>query len=80
MKRVLQMEMGHTMILSSSMTLVTRKKIYSKNMRPPRTLLIFHLQEAMEMMTKSNMRKRSTMAQNRPLLLTCTALKSLIRP
>lgn len=41
----------------------------------PSILLIFHLQAAMEMMTKRSMMKRSTMAQNRPLLLTATGCK-----
>lgn len=44
----------------------------------PSTLFIFHLQEAMEMMTKSSMRKSSTMAQNSPLLLTATGEKLLM--
>lgn len=60
------------------MTLTTRKTKYSKNIRKPRLLLILHLQAAMDMMTNSSMRKRRTMAQNRPLLLTSTGLKSLI--
>lgn len=41
----------------------------------PSTLFIFHLQEAMEMMTKRSMRKSSTMAQKSPLLLTATGPK-----
>ncbi|MCJ8749092.1 hypothetical protein PDJAM_G00172170, partial [Pangasius djambal] len=44
-------------------------------MMKPSSLLIFHLQAAMEMMTKRSMRKRSTMAQKRPLLLTATGCK-----
>lgn len=64
------------MILSSSMTLTTRNTKYSRNMRKPSILLIFHLQTAMEMMTKRSMRKSRTMAQNRPLLLTATEEKS----
>lgn len=70
--------MGQTIILSSSMTLTTRKTKYSKNISKPRLLLILHLQAAMDMMTNSSMRKRRTMAQNRPLLLTSTGFKSLI--
>lgn len=65
------------MILSSSITLTTRKTKYSKNMSDPRSLLIFHLHTPMEMMTKRSMRKSRTMAQNRPLLLTATGLRSL---
>lgn len=41
----------------------------------PRTLFIFHLQDAMEMMTKRSMMKSNTMAQKRPLLLTATGAK-----
>lgn len=41
----------------------------------PSTLFIFHLQAAMEMMTKRSMRKSSTMAQKSPLLVTATGAK-----
>lgn len=73
-----QMETGQVMILSSSITLTTRNTKYSRNMSKPSILLIFHLQTAMEMMTKRSMRKSRTMAQNRPLLLTVTGEKSFI--
>lgn len=43
----------------------------------PNALFIFHLETPMEMITNSSIRKRSTMAQNRPLLLTATGWKSL---
>lgn len=44
----------------------------------PRYLFIFHLQDAIERITKSSMMKRRTMAQNSPLLLTATGDKLLI--
>lgn len=72
-----QMVTGHLMTLSSSMTLTTRKTKYSMNMMKPSSLLMRHLQAAMEMMTKRSMRKRSTMAQKRPLELTCTGFSPL---
>lgn len=74
-----QMDTGQEMILSSSMTLTTRKTKYSMNMMDPSSLLMRHLQAAMEMMTNSSMRKRRTMAQKSPLELTCTGLISLIK-
>lgn len=67
------------MTLFSSMTLTTRKTKYNMNMMKPSSLLMRHLQAAMEMMTKRSMRKRSTIAQKRPLELTCTGLKPLNR-
>lgn len=66
------------MILSSSITLTTRKTKYSTNMMKPSSLLIRHLQAAIEMMTKMSMRKSSTMAQNSPLELTATGRMLLI--
>lgn len=66
------MDTGHIMIRSSSMTLSTRNTKYRMNMVNPNALFIFHLQAAMEIMTKRSMRKSSTMAQNSPLLLTVT--------
>lgn len=74
---VSQTDTGQMMTLSSSMTLTTRKTKYSMNMMKPSSLLMRHLQAAMEMMTKRSMRKRSTMAQKRPLELTCTGLMPL---
>lgn len=71
------MDTGQEMTLSSSMTLSTRKTKYSRNMMKPSSLLMRHLQAAMEMMTKRSMRKRSTMAQKRPLELTCTGCMPL---
>lgn len=68
---------GQVMTLSSSMTLTTRKTKYSMNMMKPSSLLMRHLQAAIEMMTKRSMRKRSTMAQKRPLELTCTGFMPL---
>lgn len=44
----------------------------------PSALFIFHLQDAMEMMTKRSMMKSSTMAQKSPLLLTATGAKPLM--
>lgn len=44
----------------------------------PRPLFIFHLQVAMETMTKMSMIKSNTMAQKSPLLLTVTGAKLLI--
>ena len=41
----------------------------------PSSLFIFHLHDAMEMMTKRSMMKSSTMAQKSPLLLTATGAK-----
>lgn len=41
----------------------------------PSALFIFHLQDAMEMMTKRSMMKSSTMAQKSPLLLTVIGAK-----
>lgn len=67
-----QMDTGQIMMRSSSITLSTRKMMYSRNIVAPRILFIFHLQVPMEMMTKRSMRKSSTMAQKSPLLLTCT--------
>lgn len=75
--QVHQTDTGQEMTLSSSMTLTTRKTKYSINMMKPSSLLMRHLQAAMETMTKSSMRKRSTMAQNRPLELTCTGFMLL---
>lgn len=75
--RCAQMDTGHIMIRSSSMTLSTRKTKYRTNMVNPNTLFILHLQAAMEIMTKRSMRKSSTMAQNSPLLLTVTGAKEL---
>lgn len=72
-----QTDTGQVMTLSSSMTLTTRKTKYSMNMMKPSSLLMRHLQAAMEMMTKRSMRKRSTMAQKRPLELTCTGFMPL---
>lgn len=74
---VSQTDTGQMMTLSSSMTLTTRKTKYSMNMMKPSNLLMRHLQAAMEMMTNKSMRKRSTMAQKRPLELTCTGLMPL---
>lgn len=74
---VSQTDTGQMMTLSSSMTLTTRKTKYSMNMMKPSSLLMRHLQAAMEMMTNRSMRKRSTMAQKRPLELTCTGLMPL---
>ncbi|KAJ0055526.1 hypothetical protein NL108_005361 [Boleophthalmus pectinirostris] len=71
------MDTGQGMILSSSMTLTTRKTKYSMNIMKPNSLLMRHLHAAMEMMTKSSMRKSSTMAQKRPLELTWTGMKPL---
>ncbi len=44
-------------------------------MLKPSALFIFHLHDAMEMMTKRSMMKSSTMAQKSPLLLTATGAK-----
>lgn len=67
------------MTLSSSMTLTTKKTKYSMNMMKPSSLLMRHLQAAMEMMTKRSMRKSSTMAQKSPLELTWTDSRPLNR-
>lgn len=40
-------------------------------------MFIFHLQTAMERITNRSMRKRRTIAQNKPLLLTATGLRPL---
>lgn len=40
-------------------------------------MFIFHLQAAIEIITKRSMRKRRTIAQNKPLLLTATGLRPL---
>lgn len=70
-----QIETGQIMMRSSNITLSTTKIKYSRNMVKPSALFMFHLQDAMEMMTKRSMIKSSTMAQKRPLLLTATGAK-----
>lgn len=69
------MDTGQVMTVLSSMTLTTRKTKYSMNMMKPSSLLMRHLQAAMEMMTKRSMMKSSTIAQKSPLLLTATGAK-----
>ena len=58
-----------------SIRLTPMKIKYSRNMIKPNTLLIFHLQDTMEMMKKRSTIKSSTVAQESPLLLTATGDK-----
>ena len=59
----------------SSSKLQAMKTKYRKNMTSARPTFIFHLKTAMEMMTKSSMRKRSSKEQAMPELLTWTGPK-----
>lgn len=45
----------------------------------PRILFILHLHDAIEKITNRSMRNSRTMAQNRPLLLTATGCRVLMR-
>lgn len=45
----------------------------------PRILFILHLHDAIEKITNRSMRNSRTMAQNRPLLLTGTGCRVLMR-
>lgn len=66
---------GQTMMSNCIIRLTATKTRLRKTMAEPSTQLIFHLQEATEVMKKTSTRKRSTEAQTSPLLLTDAGVK-----